>query len=307
MEDELMSAVHMVLENAPAIDKGIQKIKELTESDNTLQKLKSIIRSGIDLSEDVQSYWNFRNELSEAEGNHSKGHGIPRFLISDNGPQFSSAEFKSFGNEWGFTHITTSPYHLQANGLAEKFVQTVKRLLNKAKADHQDPYLSILEYRNTPIDNVGSPAQLLMSRRLRTCIPTVSNRLKPEVVNFKSAQAQMQQQKMQQKYYHDRGSKELPPLMKGDKAYMQSKRINHLRWDNLFNLILHYLWCKQSKRINHFELGPPVPPDSPTADINTNNNLPTSPQVEERPTPPPRTARGRLVKNPLRYTDFVES
>ena len=100
-------------------------------------------------------------------------------------------------------------------------MQTVKRLLNKAKADHQDPYLSILEYRNTPIDNVGSPAQLLMSRRLRTCIPTVSNRLKPEVVNFKSAQAQMQQQKMQQKYYHDRGSKELPPLMKGDKAYMQ--------------------------------------------------------------------------------------
>ena len=100
-------------------------------------------------------------------------------------------------------------------------MQTVKRLLNKTKADHQDPFLSILEYRNTPIDNVGSPAQLLMSRRLCTCIPTVSNRLKPEVVNFKSAQAQMQQQKMQQKYYHDRGSKELPPLMKGDKACMQ--------------------------------------------------------------------------------------
>ncbi|KAL5471566.1 hypothetical protein EMCRGX_G029693 [Ephydatia muelleri] len=76
MEDELMSAVHMVLENAPAIDKGIQKIKELTESDNTLQKLKSIIRSGIDLSEDVQSYWNFRNELSEAEGIILKGEKI---------------------------------------------------------------------------------------------------------------------------------------------------------------------------------------------------------------------------------------
>lgn len=26
---------------------------------------------------------------------------------------------------------------------------------------------------------------------------------------------------MQQKYYHDQDSKELPPLMKGDKAYMQ--------------------------------------------------------------------------------------
>ena len=85
-----MSAVHMVLENAPAMDKGIQKIKELTESDNTLQKLKSIIRSGlpddrIDLSEDVQSYWNFRDELSEAEGIIPKGEEIviPTFLRKD--------------------------------------------------------------------------------------------------------------------------------------------------------------------------------------------------------------------------------
>ena len=51
----------------------------------------------------------------------------------------------------------------QANGLVEKEVQTVKKLLTKAKKDRRDPYLGLLEYRNTPIDDIGSLAQLLMS------------------------------------------------------------------------------------------------------------------------------------------------
>ena len=33
----------------------------------------------------------------------------------------------------------------------------VKGILNKPKAENKDPYLSILSYRNTPIDNLGSP------------------------------------------------------------------------------------------------------------------------------------------------------
>lgn len=76
-----MSAVHMVLGNAPATDKRIQEIKELTESDTTRQRLKSVIRSGwpderTDIPEDILSYWNFRDELSEAEGVIMKGEKI---------------------------------------------------------------------------------------------------------------------------------------------------------------------------------------------------------------------------------------
>ena len=69
----------------------------------------------------------------------------------------------NISKSWGFTHITTSPYYSQSNGLAEKSVQLLKRVLNKVKPD---PYLGLLEYRNTAIDNVGSPAQLSMSRQL---------------------------------------------------------------------------------------------------------------------------------------------
>ena len=35
--------------------------------------------------------------------------GIPEQVFSDNGPQFSCAEFSQFANTWGFVHSTPSP------------------------------------------------------------------------------------------------------------------------------------------------------------------------------------------------------
>lgn len=110
-------------------------------------------------------------------------HGIPSEVISDNGPQYSSKDFSLFAEQWEFKHTTVSPLYPQANGLVERAVQTVKSLLTKAKQDHRYPYLGLLEYRNTPIDDIGSPAQLLMSRRLRSIIPTTDAQLQPEVLD----------------------------------------------------------------------------------------------------------------------------
>ncbi|KAL3999170.1 nuclear receptor co-repressor 2 [Sarotherodon galilaeus] len=110
-------------------------------------------------------------------------HGIPETVISDNGPQFSSREFQDFAKEWEFCHNTTSPHHAQSNGMAERGVQTVKLLLKKAKAEGNDPYLSLMNLRSTPLEDIGaSPAQLLMGRRIRTRLPTTSQRLQPQMV-----------------------------------------------------------------------------------------------------------------------------
>ena len=107
-------------------------------------------------------------------------HGIPEKIISDNGPQYSSHEFQDFVNQWNITHCTSSPKYAQSNGLAEKTVQTVKRILKKSKASGQDPLLAFLEYRTTPLDIGLSPSQLLMSRRLRTVIPSAPETLKSQ-------------------------------------------------------------------------------------------------------------------------------
>ena len=54
--------------------------------------------------------------------------------------------------------------------------------LEKAKRDRKDPYLSLLEQRNTQVANYKSPAQLPMRRRLRSLLPCPTNQLIPETV-----------------------------------------------------------------------------------------------------------------------------
>ena len=40
---------------------------------------------------------------------HMARHGIPDKIVSDNGPQFSSQEFKKFKDLYEFDHVTSSP------------------------------------------------------------------------------------------------------------------------------------------------------------------------------------------------------
>ena len=60
-------------------------------------------------------------------------HGIPGILCSDNGPQYTSAQFVDFCTSWGITHETSSPHHPQSNGFAEACVKSVKHALQHAK------------------------------------------------------------------------------------------------------------------------------------------------------------------------------
>ena len=89
-----------------------------------------------------------------------------------------------FSKSYGFVHTTSSPHFPQANGEAERAVQTIKNLLNKA----QDPYKALLNYRNTPLDSINlSPAQLLMGRRLNTSVPTKVDLLLTPAITVNSA------------------------------------------------------------------------------------------------------------------------
>ena len=113
---------------------------------------------------------------------HLARHGLPDQLISDNGPPYNSRAFQEFATSYGFEHVTSSPGYPQSNGRVENAVKTAKKLMQKAAESKSDPYLSLLDWRNTPSEGLGSsPAQRLFSRRTRTLLPTASRLLKPEV------------------------------------------------------------------------------------------------------------------------------
>ena len=48
-------------------------------------------------------------------------------IISDNGPQFVSKDFKEFIRVSGMTHVRTSPYYPQSNGKIERWHGSLKR------------------------------------------------------------------------------------------------------------------------------------------------------------------------------------
>ena len=65
--------------------------------------------------------------------------------------------------------------------MAEKAVQTVKRLIKTATHDVKDLHLGV---SNIPwSDTIGSPVQHLMGRRMKTLLPTKDTLLQPKTIN----------------------------------------------------------------------------------------------------------------------------
>ena len=92
----------------------------------------------------------------------------------------------------GFQSSQKQSSYPQSNGLAKKAVHTVEQLLKKVKLEQRVPYLSLLEYRNISVDWLATPAQLLMSKQLRSILPTTNNHLWPRVVHPDQARERME-------------------------------------------------------------------------------------------------------------------
>jgi transposase InsO family protein len=118
------------------------------------------------------------NTLASTVVQHTKSifarFGIPKIVVSDNGAQYSSHQYKTFAKEWGFQHDTSSPRYPKSNGFVERVIQTVKKTIKKTLKSGDDPCLALLALRSTPgTDNSPSPAFKLMNRNLRTPLPLI--------------------------------------------------------------------------------------------------------------------------------------
>ena len=98
--------------------------------------------------------------------------GVPKTLVSDNGPCYRGDQFKKTMSHLGIMHITKSPHHHQSKGLAEGYVKIINNLLSKAKETGQDYHEVISVYRSTPLSNdLPSPFEFLHGRKPSIDLP----------------------------------------------------------------------------------------------------------------------------------------
>ncbi|UYV77245.1 K02A2.6-like, partial [Cordylochernes scorpioides] len=152
--------------------------------------------------------------------------GIPETLVSDNGSPFFSKEFQNFTRTWNIVHVTSSPYHAQSNGMVERTVQTLKKLIKRCGEESTDPYLALLNLRNTPHNNLPSPAQILMSRKLRSMIPSKTSQFVPSMINNEAIQKQLVDNQVKMKNYYDRHTRPADPLSINDRVWFRKDK----RW-----------------------------------------------------------------------------
>ena len=97
--------------------------------------------------------------------------GKSQIFRSDNGPCYSSQEFRFFTQNWLIEHRTCSPHYPQSNGLAESMVKVSKNLIQKAVRQDLPWNQLLLDYRCTPISSeIPSPAEILFGRKLQSSI-----------------------------------------------------------------------------------------------------------------------------------------
>ena len=98
--------------------------------------------------------------------------GIPAEVMTDQGTQFTSQEFKEFAGTYRFKITHSSPRYPQSNGFIESMVKVTKDIITKANAAKEDTHLAMLAYRTTPLGSGRpSPADLLKNRKMQCLLP----------------------------------------------------------------------------------------------------------------------------------------
>lgn len=101
-------------------------------------------------------------------------YGIPLYLVSDNGPQFTSEEFSRFLVDNGIFHKRSAPYHPATNGQAERSIQTIKQKIKairyRSVSELEKCLRQILmQYRITKhASTEKTPAELVFGRQMRS-------------------------------------------------------------------------------------------------------------------------------------------
>ncbi|UYV85057.1 K02A2.6-like, partial [Cordylochernes scorpioides] len=223
-EDTYLEENFEVLMTTPTNKSSYEELQALTKEDQELKNLifKDNYSGFIDFKE--MKTMNYAETIESLKKWFSV-HGIPRLLETDNGPNFTSRDFKDFQKKWLFDHQTSIPLYPKSNGLAERAVQTAKNLIKKCLDSGQEVELALLNFYNTPRDGLPSPAQCLFSRRTRTLLPTSTHQLEPGIQ--KGHTQNLRNKREKQKTHHDKTAKTTRSFKEGEKIMLKQ---HHREW-----------------------------------------------------------------------------
>ena len=156
--------------------------------------------------------------------------GIPSTAISDNGPQFTAEAFQEFIAEKDIDHCTSAPGH--ANGKAESGVKAAKRMMERYRRSHTDPFMALLEIRNTPTQGAGSsPSQRMINRRAKTLLPTTETLLRPRGEHqHECDRLKIKYSQKAQAAHYNKHARDLPVLEDGDPVRLKPFRLGQKKW-----------------------------------------------------------------------------
>ena len=200
-------------------------------------------------------------------------------------------------------------------------MKVVKSVLKKAPKDNRDPWLAMLDQRNTPTESLGaSPAQRLMSRRTRTLLPTATSLLYPKVPNNVPEMLKLKRQKA--KWYFDRSARPLPEIDVGQEVRVAPLQKNeNWKMGTCLEKLLDRSYlvktdassqvlCRNREFLKPAEKLTVIPkPVEGEESQPSNRETPTVVPEDKQPTatshPPVKATRTRETKPPSRFSDYV--
>ncbi|XP_058827472.1 uncharacterized protein K02A2.6-like [Topomyia yanbarensis] len=149
--------------------------------------------------------------------------GLPISITADNGPQFSSDEFKTFCETNNIKLIKTTPYWPQQNGEVERQNRSILKRLSISQACGTD-WVSelnkyLLMYRSTPHSTTGrTPSEMLLGYNIRDRVPTIRQ---PKDVDEEMVDREKEMKEKGKLYADKRRNAKPNPIAEGDQVLLK--------------------------------------------------------------------------------------